>query len=109
MTALCHGLRPRETRHCEERSDAAVYEYMDCFAALAMTAFHHGLRPRDTRHCEAHSDAAVYAPVTARSAATWQSRTALGQDRGAQGGGATGLALGESTPAFGCLFAMRLP
>ena len=38
MTAFRHGLQPRDTRHCEERSDVAVYEYMDCFAALAMTA-----------------------------------------------------------------------
>ena len=47
-------------RHCEARSDAAVYEYMDCFAALAMTALCHDLQPRDTRHCEERSDAAVH-------------------------------------------------
>ena len=43
-------------RLCEERSDAAIYKpwALDCFASLAKTNYH--------RLCEEHSDTAIYKP-----------------------------------------------
>ena len=40
-----HGLQPRDIRRCEERSNVAVYEYMDCFAALSMTVWAYAAVP----------------------------------------------------------------
>jgi hypothetical protein len=34
---------------CEERSDAAIKDYMDCHAPLAMTTFFHASRRETTR------------------------------------------------------------
>ena len=85
MTPLCHGLRPRnddtlsrmrprEIRHCEERSDAAVHAAMRSLPPKHKVMDCHGLRPRnddtlsrmrprEIRHCEERSDAAVHAAM----------------------------------------------
>ena len=66
MTAFRHGLQPRDTRHCEERSDAAVHASVTARSAATRQSMHPSLRGAQRRgspcirHCEERSDAAVH-------------------------------------------------
>jgi xanthine dehydrogenase large subunit len=60
----------QENRHCEERSDAAIQEVMDCRASLAMTGTSESNQRRDTTHYGMKVEGNILQPLMAQLAQT---------------------------------------